>query len=162
MEVRCVHDFEMIKNLCAWMVMLFTCGNLVSAVAQDNAGKTREENDERHFDTLTVGPLSFTNVWVRRQTNAVILIRHSMGIHSIKLSDLPSNELEELKSQVGDLAHTPGAQEGGWRNNALIQKLLAMVNGSSGRTQIILGIAVFLTLLLIVVKKLSRKSAKAS
>lgn len=60
---------------------------------------------ERHFDKLVVGDLTFTNVWVNRQTNFNILIRHSGGIYTIKLTDLPKVELEALKPQIGDLAN---------------------------------------------------------
>ncbi|GEM_PF-2471338 len=151
------------KSLCTWMMLLlFTGGTLFAATAKDHVGKTDEENEERHFETLTVGARAFTNVWVHRQTNAVILIRHSMGIHSIKLSDLPTEELEELKSQIGDLAELPPEPKSGWRNNAFIQKILAMYEGSSGRTRIILGVVAFLLVLLMVAKKMGGKSAVAA
>jgi hypothetical protein len=151
------------KSLSLWMMLLlFTCGNLVAAVAKDNVGETGAENEERHFESLTVGALSFTNVWVHRQTNTVILIRHSRGIHSIKLSDLPHEELTELKSQIGDLAELPPTEKSGWRNSAFVQKLLVMYEGSSGRTRIILGIVVFLLVLLVIAKKLGRKSVVAA
>jgi hypothetical protein len=60
---------------------------------------------ERHFDSLTIGELVYTNVWVHRQTNFNVLIRHAGGIHTIKLTDLPQSELDALRPQLGDLAN---------------------------------------------------------
>jgi hypothetical protein len=60
---------------------------------------------EKHFESLTVGELVFTNVWVNRQTNFNILIRHRGGIHTIRLTDLPQEELDALRPQLGDLAN---------------------------------------------------------
>jgi len=87
------------KSLRLWLLALLTVvsGSAVSAQQKADAA-------ERHFELLTVGELAFTNVWVHRQTNYNILIRHSGGIHTIKLTDLPDKELAALKSQIGDLA----------------------------------------------------------
>jgi len=60
---------------------------------------------ERHFDNLSVGELNFTNVWVHRQTNFNVLIRHAGGIYTIKLTDLPKEDLDALRPQIGDLAN---------------------------------------------------------
>lgn len=66
---------------------------------------------ERHFDRLVVGNMTFTNVWVNRQTNFNILIRHEGGIYTLKLTDLPKKELDALKPQLGDLASVQGRKE---------------------------------------------------
>ena len=160
MKVSSVHDFETMKNIFTSMSLLLVCGSLFSAVAQERPPTKEEENEERHFEMLTVGALTFTNVWVHRQTNAVILIRHSMGIHSIKLSDLPAGELAELKSQVGEMAEMPATEKSGWKNNQLIQKLTALLNESTGRTKIILGCVAFLMLALVASKMIKRKSSE--
>ncbi len=60
---------------------------------------------ERHFDSLTIGELVYTNVWVHRQTNFNVLIRHAGGIDTIKLTDLPKSDLDALRPQLGDLAN---------------------------------------------------------
>lgn len=60
---------------------------------------------ERFFNNLTIGGIIYTNVWVHRQTNYNVLIRHSQGIHTIKLTDLPKEDLDELRPQLGDLAN---------------------------------------------------------
>jgi hypothetical protein len=54
---------------------------------------------------LTIGGIVYTNVWVHRQTNFNVLIRHAQGIHTIKLTDLPKEDLAELRPQIGDLAN---------------------------------------------------------
>jgi hypothetical protein len=61
--------------------------------------------NERHFELLTIGEVAYTNVWVHRQTNFNILIRHAGGIQTIKLTDLPQADLAALRPQLGDLAN---------------------------------------------------------
>lgn len=144
-------------------MLLLGCGSFVSAAAPEAAGQTLgEKSAERHFEFLAVGALSFTNVWVHRQTNEVILIRHSVGIHSIKLSDLPSDELRELKSQIGDLAEVPTPKKTGWQNIPFVKKIMAMIAGTSVTTKAILGSGLFLMILLMVSKKLDSTSAEAA
>ncbi|GEM_PF-2114685 len=60
---------------------------------------------ERFFNSLTIGGIAYTNVWVHRQTNFNVLIRHAQGIQTIKLTDLPKGDLDELRPQLGDLAN---------------------------------------------------------
>lgn len=67
--------------------------------------KAGARDTERYFDSLTVGGIVYTNVWVHRQTNYNVLIRHSHGIHTIRLTDLPQGDLDELRPQLGDLAN---------------------------------------------------------
>lgn len=144
------------------MSLFLVCVSRFPAVAQFTPAPADEASDERHFESLTVGALSFTNVWVHRQTNEVILIRHSMGIHSIKLSDLPSDELLELKSQVGHLAEVGPAKAAGRNGSALVEKVLNLLNGSSSRNKTITGVVLFLFLMLIVSKFRGRKNAVAT
>jgi hypothetical protein len=78
-------------------------GTATADVARTSVGGRRDV--ERHFDSLTIGELVYTNVWVHRQTNFNVLIRHAGGIHTIKLTDLPKAELDALRPQLGDLAN---------------------------------------------------------
>ena len=136
--------------------------SLSSALAREATGNRDEKNGERHFESLTVGALCFTNVWVHRQTNEVILIRHSMGIHSIRLSDLPSDQLEELKTQVGDIAEIQPAEKTAPHSGAFVQKLRAVFEAGSVRTKLVFGLVGFLFLMLIASKFLGRKSVESS
>ncbi|HAV64042.1 MAG TPA: hypothetical protein DCY13_16955, partial [Verrucomicrobiales bacterium] len=61
-------------------------------------------DSERYFEKLTIGELTYKNVWVHRQTNFNVLIRHAGGIQTIKLTDLPKTDLDALRPQLGDLA----------------------------------------------------------
>lgn len=131
------------------LLLLLVLCPLLTIPAADAAND--EEELERHFETLKVGTLAFTNVWVHRQTNEVILIRHSRGIHSIKLSDLPSEELIELKSQIGDLAELAPKRASGWRDNPVVQKIMGLFGGGSDRTKFVfIAIGVLVVLLMAV------------
>ena len=79
--------------------------NLFSPPKVGEVAKSGVRDTERHFDRLTVGGIVYTNVWVHRQTNYNVLIRHSQGIHTIRLTDLPQEDLDELRPQIGDLAN---------------------------------------------------------
>jgi hypothetical protein len=123
--------------------------------AQD-AGKTSDSDAlERHFEMLKVGELAFTNVWVHRQTNFNILIRHTGGIHTIKLTDLPSGELAELRSQIGELASVDTAPPG----NALIDRLTTALKSVTPRTWAIAGAAGVLLIILVIAGKRRGQSA---
>lgn len=77
--------------------------NLINPPVGTAAGSGFRDS-ERYFERLTVGELTFDNVWVHRQTNNNVLIRHAAGIHTIKLTSLPKTDLEALRPQLGDLA----------------------------------------------------------
>lgn len=143
------------KTLFKWLavsLMVIACG---SVLAQTAAGQ--DDTEERQFETLTVGELSFTNVWVHRQTNFNILIRHSRGIHTIKLTDLPSDQLAALQSQIGDLADvTPPPS--GVNAEGLLAKLQAMLGGVSQQTLIIAGAIILLLLLLTVMRSRQKET----
>jgi len=82
----------------------------VADSANRKATVTRRET-ERHFASLIIGELTYTNVWVHRQTNFNILIRHSGGIDTIKLTDLLQSELDALRPQLGELANIQEVKE---------------------------------------------------
>ena len=145
----------MMKRICTWITVALLSTSYL-ACSQPAVPTSPKDEGDRHFETLVVGDLSFEDVWVHRQTNAVILIRHSMGIHSIKLSDLPSDELEELKAQVGDLAEVP-EEKPRWQSNTFVQKIMAMFYGSGGQTKTILVIVGGLALLLLLLKAVGKR-----
>ncbi len=107
------------KNVILGIALLCCTGFALFAGAAEEAGAKPESASaksglssaggrrdvERHFDSLTIGELVYTNVWVHRQTNFNVLIRHAGGIHTIKLTDLPQSELDALRPQLGDLAN---------------------------------------------------------
>lgn len=111
---------------------------------------------ERHFELLTVGALSFTNVWVARQTNFHILIRHDGGIYTIKLTDLPQKELAELKSQVGDLASTDASSDKP-HVDSWLERAKSLIKNATPKTKMIGGAAVILVIVLLFVVLLRRK-----
>ena len=135
---------------------MLTFGWLGVVPTQAVAAASARDDDERHFEALKVGELAFTNVWVHRQTNFNILIRHSGGIHTIKLTDLPAKELAELKSQIGDFAamekpagNTPAA--------GLLEKIKAALKNASPQTLAIVGAAAVLMIgLIIVIRRRNR------
>ncbi len=101
---------------------------------------------------LKVGELSFTNVWVHRQTNYNILIRHTGGIHTIKLTDLPADQLAELKSQVGNLAAIDAPADKS--ASGLLEKLKVALKNARPQTLAIAGaIAVLVVGLIIVIRR---------
>lgn len=106
--------------LTSLLLVIFTSPSLGQEAADSAAGTTAVEEpaatesptptvssrtNERHFDRLTIGEIAYTNVWVHRQTNFNILIRHAGGIQTIKLTDLPQADLAALRPQLGDLAN---------------------------------------------------------
>ena len=137
---------------CLLALLIGSClSNAQSPAADDSASS---EPMERHFDMLKVGVLSFTNVWVHRQTNYHILIRHDGGIHTIKLTDLPSHELEELKSQIGNLANVePQSNSNGLV--AVLEQFLAKIRQGDPRTLAIGGSGALLLIALVI--KASRR-----
>lgn len=72
---------------------------------------TARRETERHFESLTIGASIYTNVWVHRQTNFNVLIRHAGGIDTIKLTDLPKSDLDALRPQLGELANIQEEKE---------------------------------------------------
>lgn len=142
-------------NRWLWIPLVILTG-LFAPGSSANAGANSDSTSERHFELLKVGELAFTNVWVHRQTNYNILIRHTGGIHTIKLTDLPADELAELKSQVGDLAAIDQQMTGGQPAQGLIEKLKAALRNANRQT---LGVgaaaAVLLVGLVIVVRRRS-------
>ncbi len=104
--------------LCAIALPVLTSGaadsgNQAQGVSESKARPVSggRRDVERHFESLTIGSLSYTNVWVHRQTNFNILIRHQGGIDTIKLTDLPQSELDELRPQLGELANIKEEKE---------------------------------------------------
>lgn len=142
------------KSICVSLLALLLLAGAGTTRAQD-AGETSSDALERHFEVLTVGELAFTNVWVHRQTNFNILIRHTGGIHTIKLTDLPGDELAELKSQIGELATIETAAPG----NALIERITAALKNVSPRTWAIAGAAGGLLIILIIAGRRRSQSA---
>lgn len=140
------------------MILIVTLTWQVATRAKANAGTTASNDSERHFEMLRVGELGFTNVWVHRQTNFNILIRHSGGIHTIKLTDLPADELAELKSQVGDLAAIDQQLAGEKPAKGLVEKLKAALKNAKPQTLAVVAAAVLLVGLAIVIR---RRSAAA-
>lgn len=84
---------------------------VAAAEPATKASSTGKRDVERHFETLAIGALTYTNVWLHRQTNFNILIRHAGGIETVKLTDLPKDELAALRPQLGDLANIAEAKE---------------------------------------------------
>jgi len=144
-------------NVIRWMLILMAMLLGRAAIhAQAPASTTASTSSERHFDMVKVGELAFTNVWVHRQTNFNILIRHNGGIHTIKLTDLPENELAELKSQIGDMA-TVDQSSGKRAAGGLLEKLQAALTNMSPRTLVMgASAAVLLVGLIIVVCRRAR------
>ncbi len=138
-----------IRRLLATLVALLCLG---PAQPREAAGAAADSASERHFELLNVGELAFTNVWVHRQTNFNILIRHTGGIHTIKLTDLPASELAELRSQIGDLAvlekpaNSPAA-------SGLLAKLKTALKEASPRTLAIAGSGAVLLIGLVIVAR---------
>jgi hypothetical protein len=131
------------------------------AQPREAGASAADSASERHFELLNVGQLAFTNVWVHRQTNFNILIRHSGGIHTIKLTDLPANELAELKSQIGDLAALE-KPAGSPAANGLLEKFKTALQKASPRTLAIAGSgAVLLTGLVIVARRRGQSAPPA-
>lgn len=117
----------------------------VTSQAQPGGGAA-----ERQFELLKVGELSFTNVWVHRQTNFNILIRHTGGIHTIKLTDLPASELAELKSQIGELAAVDSASTDKRPAAGLLAKLTNALKNAKPQTLVIAAAAALLLIGLVV------------
>ncbi len=148
------------KILRVWLlavlaVLAVTCPDSVRA--QDRTAASRGDL-EQHFELVTVGALAFTNVWVHRQTNYNILIRHNGGIHTIKLTDLPGDELAELRSQIGDLATVEQPDENS-AATGLLAKLQAAFQNTSPQTRAIVGAAAILLIALIFVVRRRNRSA---
>jgi hypothetical protein len=139
------------KTITTWLLTLVLATLAGAVQSQESGGSVGEDPSERHFEVLNVGDLSFTNVWVHRQTNFNILIRHSRGIHTIKLTDLPSDQLVSLQSQIGDLASITPPKSGG-EGGRFLDKIRALLAGASQRTLIIGGAIGFLLIVLLVMK----------
>lgn len=136
------------------LILIVTLTWQVATRAKANAGTTASDASERHFEMLKVGELAFTNVWVHRQTNFNVLIRHSGGIHTIKLTDLPADQLAELKSQVGDLAAIDQQTAGEKPVKGLIETLKAALKNANPQTlAVAAAAAVLLVSLVIVVRR---------
>lgn len=75
------------------------------AATESPAPTVSPRTNERQLELLTIGAVAYTNVWVHRQTNFNILIRHAGGIQTIKLTDLPQADLAALRPQLGDWAN---------------------------------------------------------
>ena len=84
---------------------------VAAAEPSTKVSSTSKRDVERHFETLAIGALTYTNVWVHRQTNFNILIRHAGGIETVRLTDLPKDDLAALRPQLGDLANIAEARE---------------------------------------------------
>lgn len=125
--------------------------------AQDRAASPKDDM-ERHFESVTVGELAFTNVWVHRQTNFNILIRHNGGIHTIKLTDLPGDELAALRRQIGDLASVE-QPAGKTAADGLLARLQAAFQNTSPQHRAIVGAAAILLLALIFVVRRRNRGA---
>lgn len=149
------------KAILGWlasMLLVLGCG---IARAQTDEAPPVVDPTERHFDLLKVGALSFTNVWVHRQTNYHILIRHDGGIYTIKLTDLPGTELAELKSQIGHLASVD-APEKQPKRSSWLDKVKTWFQESSPRTKIIWGSGTLLAVALLVLVFRRKESAPPS
>jgi hypothetical protein len=147
-----------LSNFPIWCAALLTCSLCLSGFAVETTPDGSASGQDRHFETLTVGALEFVDVWVHRQTNAVILIRHSRGIHSINLTDLPADELEELKAQVGQMADVPKTRSG-WSESGLLAKLSALFEESSPQTKIFTGLVAALSVTFVMVRSVGKKTA---
>ena len=144
------------KSLRVWLLTLVTLGWLSILPVGAAAAAASRDDDERHFEALKVGELAFTNVWVHRQTNFNTLIRHSGGIHTIKLTDLPAKDLAELKSQIGDLA-AMDKPTGNTPAIGLLEKIKAALKNASPQTLAIVGAAAVLMIgLIIVIRRRNR------
>ena len=141
--------------------MLVLGTGALHAATQDSESAGDSNYGDRHYESLTVGELSFEDVWVHRQTNAVILIRHSMGIHSINLTDLPAEELRELQSQVGELAEvdTDGPS---WWESGLLRDMLNMFSAGTASTKIILVIVAGLVVALFAIRVVGKRNPVAA
>lgn len=121
-----------LANMKTKLPLLFAfLGLLLAPVASRAAdGVVRHADNDRFFDLITVGNQRFTNVTVSPQTNQNILIRHLGGIETIKLNELPQEEIDELKPQLGELMQQteppPGFEErlAELENNEEVQMLL--------------------------------------
>lgn len=154
------NNAKFMKTIRVWLLAWLALTCLDPVLAQDRAPASRDDL-ERHFELVTVGALAFTNVWVHRQTNYNILIRHQGGIHTLKLTDLPSGELAELRSQIGDLAmvEPPGEKSAA---DGLLAKIQAVSQQTSPQNRVIIGAAAILLIALIfVVRRRSRTAPPA-
>ncbi len=146
------------KSTTARLIALLAIAGFISRPATTAYATPASDSSERHFEMLKVGELAFTNVWVHRQTNFNILIRHSGGIHTIKLTDLPAGELTELKSQIGDLAAVEKSSDKP-AASGLLDKLKSALKGANPQTLAIIGAAVLLLIGLVIVARRSGRSA---
>lgn len=146
------------KTICRWLVLVALVLSGGFARANTNSAATTGDPNERHFDLLTVGAMSFTNVWVHRQTNFNILIRHDGGIYTIKLTDLPTDELAQLKSQIGHLASVEATKDEP-KPDSWMDKVKALLKQTSPRTKIIAGSAILLVFALLFVAMRRKESA---
>lgn len=147
------------KSMLHWVVSFIVLLWAAVASAQAPATRISQDSNERHFEQLKVGELNFTNVWVHRQTNFNILIRHSRGIHTIKLSDLPGSELAELRSQIGDLADM-AAPVTTQPPQSLLARLKELLEGKD-RSKVLIGAAAVVLVLVLVVTVIVRRRDKA-
>ena len=152
---------ETMKRLFQWVSALALVSSVIGGLVSAEEPVSTSEELEVHFDSLTVGELKFDDVWVHRQTNAVILIRHSYGIHTIDIADLPTAERVELEKQVGDLAALP-EPESGWKTHALVLKLKSLIGGGSSSNNIMVGIIAGLVVLLAAVRVFGKKGSTAA
>lgn len=148
---------KLMKTLRVWLLAVLAVTCLDSVRAQERAASPKDDL-EQHFELVTVGELAFTNVWVHRQTNFNILIRHNGGIHTIKLTDLPAVELAELRSQIGDLAVVEPPDKKSTADG-LLAKLQAVFQNTSPQTRAIVGAAAVLLIALIFVVRRRNRSA---
>lgn len=147
------------KTIRVWLLAWLAVTCLDSVRAQERAAA--KDDLEQHFELVTVGALAFTNVWVHRQTNFNILIRHDGGIHTIKLTDLPGEELAELRRQIGDLASVE-QPAGKTAADGLLARLQAAFQKTSPQTRAIVGAAaVLLVALLFIVRRRNRTAPPA-
>lgn len=149
-RVSCCPTSMSMKTICKWLLLLALALSGGFSRAETNSPVVTDDPNERHFDLLTVGAMSFTNVWVHRQTNFNILIRHDGGIYTIKLTDLPTDELAQLKSQIGRLASVDKNKDEP-KSASWMEKVKALLKESSPRTKIIAGSSVLLVIALLVV-----------
>jgi hypothetical protein len=140
------------------LLVLLLCSAVGAAPSQEPPAGTSKDPLEAHFDEVKVGELSFTNVWVFRQTNFNILIRHNGGIHTIKLTDLPGNELAELQGQIGMLATLDHADPNA-DAKTLLGKFKALVAAAGTTTVTIVGGSAVLFLLLVIAMLARRKKS---
>ena len=147
------------KSLRHWVVTFVWLSCLMVNRAPAAEPVAPSTASERHFEMLKVGELNFTNVWVHRQTNFNILIRHSRGIHTIKLSDLPDHELAQLRSQIGDLADLAGTEK---REPAqsLLARLKELLEGKH-RPKVLAAAAALILILVLGVAAIIRRRDQA-